>query len=188
MFHRNVSPWPLRIIRAFAPSVAGQSFVLGGGQRNHGEAALAHQRRVGEKLIGLDLRERDRLGDRFASLDFDGWILGVGNVDGENRGGTDSCLLVPGVIDDEAGARLHLAEIPQGNGIVHAIPDGGFVALQISERVCRRFGLEQIIRGHGIFTFSNFKEMSGYSTRGVDGGSTPSLEQQSKGNSSTSLL
>src|SRR5579864_3521169 len=165
---------PLRIILAFTLSVASQRFVLRCGKRNDGEATLPYKRRIGEQLIGLDLHKRDRLGNRFASLDFDRWILGVGSVDRENGGGTDSGLLVSSVIDDEAGAGLHLAEIPQGHGIVHAIPDGSFVALQISERVCGRFGLEQIVLGHEFATFSN--EVSGYSTRVVYTGSTRSWE------------
>src|SRR5690242_1581867 len=165
---------PLRIILAFRLSVASQRFVLRCGKRNDGEAALPYKRRIGEQLIGLDLRERDRFGDRFASLDFDCWILGVGSVDRENGGGTDNCLLVSGVIDDEAGARLHLAEIPQSHGIVHAIPDGGSVALQISERVRGRFGLEQIVLGHEFATFSY--EVSRYSTRVLYIGSTRSWE------------
>src|SRR6185369_11320092 len=47
--------------------LAGEKFVLGGGQRDHRQPALADQRGVREDLIGFDFGEGNRLTDRFAS-------------------------------------------------------------------------------------------------------------------------
>lgn len=135
-----------RIIRGFEESVACEMFVLRFGEGNHGETADADERRVGEELVGFDLGERDWFGDGLACFDLDGGILGIGSIDGNDGGGAYGGLVVAGFVDDEFVAGLHRAKVAEGDGIVDAIPDGGFVALQVGERICGGFGFQEIRR------------------------------------------
>lgn len=123
--------------------------MLGGGERDDGEASLADQRRVGEQLIGLDFGEGDRPGQRFSGFNLDGGILGIGEVHGNDGRGADRALAIPGLVDDERRARSHFAKVAQGDGIGHAVPHGDGVALEIREGVFGGFGLEQIGGRHG---------------------------------------
>jgi len=45
---------------------------------------LTNERGISEEFVGFDLREGDRLGERLSCFDFDGGILGIGGVDGDD--------------------------------------------------------------------------------------------------------
>ena len=78
------------------------------GQGNDGEAAHPHKRRIREELVGLDLRERDGIGERFPCFDLDLRIFRVGSVDRDDGGGADGRFVVASFVNDEPQLEQHL--------------------------------------------------------------------------------
>src|SRR6185369_12134316 len=55
------------------------------------------------------------------------------------------------VIDDELVAFLHPGKVPARDRIVHTVPNGGALALQIGKAVSRGFSLEQVRHSQSLF-------------------------------------
>jgi hypothetical protein len=71
--------------------------------------------------------------------------FGIGGVDRDYCRGANGAFFIAGVIDDEAIAGLHFAEIAKGYGIGYAVPDSRAIFLQVGEGVCGGFGLQKIV-------------------------------------------
>jgi hypothetical protein len=117
------------------------------GERNDGEAADFHQRRIGKDLLGLDPVEALRILEARADLDADERDFGVGGVHSGHGAGADGGALVAGVVEDPLGAGLELAQVFDGGGIGDAVPDGLLVAQEVVEAVGGGLGLEEV-EGH----------------------------------------
>src|ERR1700722_3340746 len=126
--------WEWRELRLLA-SLAGEPRVLGGGQRDHGQAALADQRGIGEKRARFNFNNRS---------------FRIGDLDRNDGGGANRALFIAGVVDDQFIAGFHVAEISYGGGIGNAVPLGLLVALQVGEGIDGSFGFQQVVRRHGI--------------------------------------
>ena len=125
--------WEWRELRLLA-SLAGEPRVLGGAQRDHGQAALAHQRGIGEKRARFDFGERLGLGDCFSGFNFNNRSFRISDFDGNDRGSADGALFIAAVVDDQFIAGFHVAEISYGGGIGNAVPLGLLVAFEIAKR------------------------------------------------------
>src|SRR5262249_33661486 len=133
-----------------ASSAAGERFVLFGGKGNDRQSADSYQRRSGKNLVGLDFRQGNRFTQQLSRCDFDLRILGIRILHRNNRSRSYRRFVVTGLIDDQFVARLHGAEMPECDRIVHAVPHGLFVLLQVGEGIFTGFCLEQIGVGHGV--------------------------------------
>jgi len=83
---------------------------------------------------------------RFAGFYCYGGIFWVLGVYGDYRGGANGGFFFAGFVDDQLGAGGHFAEVFYGGGGGDAVPEGGFVALEIGEGVDGGFGFQKV--GH----------------------------------------
>ena len=98
------------------------------GHRLHGEPGDAHERHVRKALVGFDLGERDRPLERLAGSELNdhqapGLVVRIGIRSLRDRGGADDRLLFSGVIEEDAVALLHLAQVALRDRIPHTRPD-----------------------------------------------------------------
>src|SRR6267378_550451 len=83
--------------------------ISGGCWAKRGTAA--EKSRIGEELIGFDLREGNCFGERLSGFEFNGGILGIGDVDGDHRGGADGRFVIASFVNNEPRAGGHLGKV-----------------------------------------------------------------------------
>src|SRR2546428_12671182 len=108
-----------------------------------------------ERRVRLDIRERDGPGQPAPGLQvYDHELrvfpLRIGVRGGHDLGDADRRLFVTRVVDEHRVARLHGAQVLQGDGVLHAVPHRASVALQPVVAVGGGFGLEEPVAGHGV--------------------------------------
>src|SRR5712692_4708984 len=124
-----------------------QPFPLRRRHRHDRQPPHAHERRLRECGVGLDLLERDRVRQGLYVLDVDNHQLGIVRL-GVGVGGArhprepHRGLLVAGMIDDHMVAERHLAEMAQRDGIGDPVPHRPPLLGEALERVFRGLGLE----------------------------------------------
>src|SRR5712671_6827093 len=107
---------------------SGQKAVLLFRERDYAQSSLPHQRRIRKQLVGFDLCQRNCAPQRLARFDLYPRILGVRNVDRDNRRDAHSTLVISGFINHQTVARLHGAEVFQSYWIGDAVPNRTLVA------------------------------------------------------------
>jgi hypothetical protein len=98
--------------RSAMKSASGEEFVLLGREGHDRESSLTNQRRIRKELVGLDLRKCDGLGKGLPCLDVHGRILGIGEIDRDDRRRPNRAFAVARLVNDKPHSGLHLPQIP----------------------------------------------------------------------------